>query len=402
MGMEETNAKKIINALERLKKKHIGQYLDNICDVCTNEHGWERETTMTAIEAAKKRGLIHETVVNNEVSYRITNTPMVIIHDNTVPVCTQTDFHEATRDDELHALQTQFLEFKRYAFDELAVLRPKKSTNDNEDNYLKPLLRSMEHRIISLERQLENKQRIIEKLIAGPKQIHPEVNKAPVGISEESGNETKEKKLSQNKNETKENKGSQSTSKSNSISTPKDKHAIEKVNNKNIVFEDITIESNSSSKNRQSRANKRKRQAQKRRNSVNKTDADCANLRSSEKETSTNDGEKRKKELRDAILEHSQSSGDSTSGETKEPPQTGKKKIMILGDSMVKNIHSWKLRAALKQNVVVRSFPGAKTSDMMHYVKPAADENPDLFIIHCGTNDLRSETSVEAVANNII
>ena len=39
---------------------------------------------------------------------------------------------------------------------------------------------------------------------------------------------------------------------------------------------------------------------------------------------------------------------------------------------------------------------------MMHYVKPAADENPDLFIIHCGTNDLRSETSVEAVANNII
>ena len=405
MGSEETNAKKIINALERLKKKHKGQYLDNICDVCTNEHGWERETTMTAIEVAIKRGLIHETVMNNEVSYCITSTPMVTIHDNTVPVCTQTDFHETTRDDDLHNLQTQFLEFKRYAFDELAVLRSKQSTVDSEDNYLKPLLRSMEHRIISLERQLEDKQRIIEKLIAGPKQIHPEVppevNTAPVGISEESGHKRKEKKLPQKKNETRENKGNQSTPKSNNSCVLKDKDAIENVNNKNIVFEDITTESNSSSKNKQNRANKRKRQAQKRKNSVDKTVADCANLSSSEKQTSTNDGEKRKKELRDAILEHSQSSGDSTSDEIKEPPQTDKKKIMILGDSMVKNIHSWKLRAALRQNVVVRSFPGAKTNDMMHYIKPAADKNPDLFIIHCGTNDLRSETSAETVANNI-
>ena len=89
MSTEETNAKKIINALERLKKKHIGQYLDNICDVCTTEHGWERQTTMIAIEAAKKRGLIHETVVNNEVSYRITNTPMTVIHDNRT--CMHTD-----------------------------------------------------------------------------------------------------------------------------------------------------------------------------------------------------------------------------------------------------------------------------------------------------------------------
>ena len=100
MSIEETNARKIVNALERLKKKHIGQYLDNICDVCSTEHGWERETTMIAIGGVKKRGFIREIVVDNEVSYRITNTPMVIIHDNTVPVCTQTDFHETTRHDD--------------------------------------------------------------------------------------------------------------------------------------------------------------------------------------------------------------------------------------------------------------------------------------------------------------
>ena len=153
----------------------------------------------------------------------------------TVPVCTQTDFHETTRDDDLHNLRTQFLEFKRYAFDELAVLRSKKYTNDNEDNYLKPLLRSMEHRIISLERQLENKQRVIEKLIAGPEQIHPEVNTAPVGISEQSGNETKEKKLPQKKNEIK---------RKTEVSETSNKANGKKVTN-NKCTENKSLESNS-------------------------------------------------------------------------------------------------------------------------------------------------------------
>ena len=106
MSTEEANVKKVLGALERLKKKHMGQYLDNICDVSTTEHGWNREITIAAIEAAKQRGLIHETVVNKEVSYRITNTPMAIIHDNIESVHTQTDFHETTKDNELHALQT--------------------------------------------------------------------------------------------------------------------------------------------------------------------------------------------------------------------------------------------------------------------------------------------------------
>ena len=42
-------------------------------------------------------------------------------------------------------------------------------------------------------------------------------------------------------------------------------------------------------------------------------------------------------------------------------------------------------------NVKVRSFSGAKTTDMMYYTKPAMDENAELYIMHCGTNDLRSD-----------
>ena len=68
---------------------------------------------------------------------------------------------------------------------------------------------------------------------------------------------------------------------------------------------------------------------------------------------------------------------------------------------MVKNIHSWKLRAALRQNVIVRSISGAKTSDMVHYTKPVVEENANLHILHCGTNDLRSKMTAETIAQNI-
>ena len=52
----------------------------------------------------------------------------------------------------------------------------------------------MEHRRESLERQLENKQSIIEQLIGGPKHAHPVVNKCPKGINDTNGRVAKEKK----------------------------------------------------------------------------------------------------------------------------------------------------------------------------------------------------------------
>ena len=56
------------------------------------------------------------------------------------------------------------------------------------------------------------------------------------------------------------------------------------------------------------------------------------------------------------------------------------KTAMIVGDSMVKNVQSWRIKAALKQNVKLRSFSGAKIADMEHYIKPAIEEKADLYI----------------------
>ena len=78
------------------------------------------------------------------------------------------------------------------------------------------------------------------------------------------------------------------------------------------------------------------------------------------------------------------------------------KTAIIIGDSMVKNVQSWRLKAALKQNVKLRSFSGAKIADMEHYIKPAIEEKADLYIAHFGTNDLRTDQHPEAIAEKIV
>ena len=78
-----------------------------------------------------------------------------------------------------------------------------------------------------------------------------------------------------------------------------------------------------------------------------------------------------------------------------------KRKVYILGDSMIKGIQHWQMQSRETQ-VVVRSFSGAKVKQMKHYVKPAVEENPNLYILHVGTNDLRESKSAEKIADEIV
>ena len=75
---------------------------------------------------------------------------------------------------------------------------------------------------------------------------------------------------------------------------------------------------------------------------------------------------------------------------------------MVIGGWVVKNIHSWKFRAATKQNITVRSFAVAKTTDMGDCTIPAIHENANIYVIHCGTNYLHIERSSEDIADNVI
>lgn len=79
------------------------------------------------------------------------------------------------------------------------------------------------------------------------------------------------------------------------------------------------------------------------------------------------------------------------------------RKVTIVGDSIVKNIRGYELNKKVAENTktYVRSESGATVEDMTDYIKPTVRYNPDLIIIHCGTNDLRLR-SAEEIATDVI
>ena len=83
--------------------------------------------------------------------------------------------------------------------------------------------------------------------------------------------------------------------------------------------------------------------------------------------------------------------------------QNKSQKIVILGDSMIKNIKGWEISKKLQNaNVYVRHFSGAKVRCMKDYLKPSLRENPDHFVLHVGTNDLDSDRSPDLIAKSIV
>ena len=80
---------------------------------------------------------------------------------------------------------------------------------------------------------------------------------------------------------------------------------------------------------------------------------------------------------------------------------TGKKKLVfIAGHSIIQHVQVWKLSTSDK-HVAVKSFSGARVSDMDDYLKPLLRKEPDEVILHVGTNNIRDESS-RSVAEGII
>ena len=51
---------------------------------------------------------------------------------------------------------------------------------------------------------------------------------------------------------------------------------------------------------------------------------------------------------------------------------------------------------------MVKFFGGATTKDMESYIQPTTERTPSNVILHCGTNDLKTSTDLEQIAENII
>ena len=68
---------------------------------------------------------------------------------------------------------------------------------------------------------------------------------------------------------------------------------------------------------------------------------------------------------------------------------------------MVKDIYGWELSDNYEK-AVVKQFSGSTTEDMMTYIKPPLKCNLDSFIIHVGTNNLRSDEDSETIVRDVV
>ena len=53
-------------------------------------------------------------------------------------------------------------------------------------------------------------------------------------------------------------------------------------------------------------------------------------------------------------------------------------------------------------SVKVRPHPGASTEDLIDHIKPAIRKNPDIEVIHTGTNDLQSNCNIVKKAKKLV
>ncbi len=63
---------------------------------------------------------------------------------------------------------------------------------------------------------------------------------------------------------------------------------------------------------------------------------------------------------------------------------------VVVGDSIIKNVHEIKVAKAVGHRVVVKPFPGAYIRDMKSHIIPTIERSPDQICLHVGTIDLRS------------
>ena len=54
-----------------------------------------------------------------------------------------------------------------------------------------------------------------------------------------------------------------------------------------------------------------------------------------------------------------------------------------------------------KHNITVKAFGDSTIKHMEHYSKPPLERNPELVILHIGTNDIKSNKSPSEIASNI-
>ena len=257
-------------------------------------------------------------------------------------------------------LADDIIEFKKFIHGEVLSLKAQISSRSISDagrslspqpprsppDYERMLIKNLEDRILSLENQLDLKQKIIEKLMETPK-----VDVTPT------------------RNEKEKSPGPKSTSTANDFVQPIDLTSKEGV---------------------QTKASKKKNNPK-----ANKNNESSKNTDTSRDQQTVKTGQQKQVENEVQCEQAARSNEDGKRSNTarKAANDNTKKRIFLVGDSIVNGIQEKGL--STKHNIRIRRCPGDTTKDLVDHVKPIARKQPDLVLFHFGTNDITNEVNTE-------
>ena len=160
-----------LRALENAREKNKGQYVDYVVAFCDEKFEWDRPKTLAAIETAKQVGAIKEVVNKNKKLSLRANESRDASKAEDNPVIAE----EVNSTIDSDNLRQDFIDFKKFVHAEVLSMKAWFSSQTNADsgknsgsvepNFEQLFIKSLQDRIISLERQLNQKQQIIDKLL---------------------------------------------------------------------------------------------------------------------------------------------------------------------------------------------------------------------------------------------
>ena len=263
---------------------------------------------------------------------------------------------------DLHQLANDVIEFKKFVHGEILSIKATISSRLLSDgcgtpsspsprpplDYEKWFIKSLEDRILSLEKQLDQKQNTIEKLMENQKVMVASAEKdefeTPMRISNSNNS------ITEDHNKTMKNKSNGKISKKNDSSR--------KINYTNQKQTNL--------------GNSRQKHAEK-----GKPREKSANAQPS------------------CIIEDWPESNTLTRAN-----YNSKKRIFLIGDSIMNGIQEKGLSS--RHNTRSRRCPGDTTKDLVDHIKPIARKRPDLVLIHFGTNDITHSVDTDEYMQKVI
>ena len=123
--------KKVTEAMQNVKKRHGGQYIENTARECEKTFGWDRLKTTLALQHTTERNLIRVVQVDRKISYRENDDKPknICSRDNVNTAASQTDTSACCDTDMIEiqctitTLATDFKDFKKHVCDELEAVK---------------------------------------------------------------------------------------------------------------------------------------------------------------------------------------------------------------------------------------------------------------------------------------